>query len=296
MKTKMSNPLLYGVLFVLFLAVIFGAACCNNKPLYPGQNIYTQTDLAHKYVREHIVNPSSYAVESRYFVDVGLYESKESRDKKEKPSQHVRKFLFGANGVATVIPQGKGYLITAGHVIKTAEAEEMVAKIVANTEKANPGMFLDAKVIAEYGVVAVNGKSFSASSIATEEGIDLGIIQVKNIKSFDGKGVALSKETNWADKSVFIIGNPLDIKNVILDARISNGLIEHREELGDIMYVVVPIAPGNSGGAVISVYDLKMAGVVSAVVTNKDPPSLTSHGIFIPNTVIEKFLEKHLPK
>ena len=297
MKTKVNgNSVFCGIIFVLFLFVAGISSCQNNpvKEMYPGQSIYTQTDQAHRYVRENIVNKSNFSVESKYFADIKLYLSAEDRTKNGTPVQRVRKLMFGVNGVATAIKDHNGYLITVKHVLDTTEAEAQMTKIVKTIEKRNPGMFLDGKLIAEYNLVDVHGTSFLAFISALDTN-DLGLLNVKDPK-FSAPGLALSKETELADKSVFIVGDPLGIHDVILDGRIANGKMGKTEDLGKSMYVVAPIVPGNSGGAVVLASDLNMIGVVSAVKINEDPESLTSYALFVPNTVIEKFLEKNLPK
>ena len=300
MKTKMKmngNSVFCGIIFMLFLLVV-GISSCQHDPMligsemYPGQSMYTQTDQAHRYVRENIVNKSNFSVESRYFADIKLYASAEDRTKNGTPVQRVRKLMFGVNGVATAIKDHNGYLITVKHVLDTAEAEAEVAKMVKTIEKANHGMFLDGKLSAEYHLVDVHGKSFLTFVSALDTN-DLGLLSVKD-PTFSAPGIALSKETDLTDKSGFIIGDPLGIKGVVTDGRVSNGKMEKNEDLGENMYISAPIVPGNSGGAFILTSDLKMAGVISAVRIQEG--SFTNYALFVPNTVIEKFLEKNLPK
>jgi S1-C subfamily serine protease len=124
---------------------------------------------------------------------------------------------------------------------------------------------------------------------------ELSLVRVKNLKGFTAKPIPISTEKDLSDKAVVVIGTPQGIENMIFDGRISKaGRI--KTEDGTFMYVNASINPGNSGGMLATLGDMKLVGVMSQVEINSNPPSLTDIGLFVPNDIINKFLDKAMPK
>lgn len=289
MKMSIKTPAILGIIFVLFLSYLVSS--CQTMPpkyLYSGQQTVLDLDSAHAWAREHIANPSSFAVKTLSFADVQIYDNPE---KTGKPLFHVRKAMGGGVGGGTVIAD-KGYLLTAKHVIDDTDVIAKADEIVADVMKENPGKFIDSKVSTEYTLTDHTGKDFLAVKVAFGD-IDLGLIQVKEPDKFTGSPVKISNEKNLSDKTVIMIGTPLGIKDVIMDGRVARERITKKGG-GTYMYVIAPIVPGNSGGALITLSDMMLSGVITDVTVNGE--SLTSIALFIPNEVINEFLEKNLPK
>ncbi|MCK9352160.1 MAG: trypsin-like peptidase domain-containing protein [Candidatus Paceibacterota bacterium] len=281
MKTMIRNPFIYAILFVITLFVL-------SCQLYPGQQTVLNLDAAHSWARTHIADPSAYMVKSESFADIQIFDNPA---KAGKPTFHVRKSLGVGTGSGTVIAD-KGYLLTAGHVIDDANVILEVNEIVDELRVKYPKTFIDAKVITEYTMIDHKGKDFLAAKVAIGEN-DLGLIRAQDPDKFTGTPVDVSRETNLSDKAVIMIGSPLRIKDIIMDGRVGREDITKFGE-GSYKYVIAPIVPGNSGGAVITLHDMKLVGVVTAVMV-KDG-SFTNLALFVPNDIINNFLEKNLPK
>ncbi|MFA6565609.1 MAG: serine protease [Candidatus Paceibacterota bacterium] len=290
MKMNIKNPF-FGILFAVLVLSCLAPSCQSTPPkqyLYDGQQTILDIDNAHIWARENIANPSAYAVETQSFADVKIYDNPE---KTGKPINRARLSLDGSIGGGTVIAPN-GYLITAGHVVDDSSSVLKFAKIVADIEKKNPGKYIDVKVNTEYTLTDYAGKEFLAIKVALGEN-DLALIQAKDPGKFTGSAVEVSREKNLADKTVIMIGSPLGIKDIIMDGRVARERIT-KQGKDTYMYVIAPIVPGNSGGAVIKLGDMKMAGVVTQVAVRE--ASLTSIALFVPNDIINKFLDKSLPK
>lgn len=287
MKIDLKIPFL---LIILFLSVYaFTQKTTEAKsPLYPGQETVLALDNAHSWAREHRAN-SVFLVKVDSFADIQIFNSPQ---KAGKPLFHVRKHINSSLGSGTVISE-RGYLITAKHVIDDTEAVEKIAQVTAAIQKDNPGNFIEVKVITEYALVGPDGKSFVAFTIATDKN-DLALMQVKNKKGFDAPAVEISREKDLSDKSVIVIGSPLGVKDVIMDGRIARQTLVKDKDGSIFSYVIAPIVPGNSGGPVITLGDMKMVGVVVEITTTGG--SLTNIALMVPNTVINKFLDRSLPK
>ena len=259
------------------------------KPyLYPGQQTILDLDNAHAWARENIANPSAFAVHTRSFADVQIYDNP---DKTGKPRFHVRKSMGGGVGGGTVIAN-KGYLLTAKHVVDDADVIAKMDEIVADIKKKNPGKFIEFNVSTEYTLTDYTGKDFLAVKVAFGD-VDLALIQAKDPDKFTGSPVKISREKNLSDKTVIMIGTPLGIKDIIMDGRVAREKIIKKDG-GTYMYVIGPIVPGNSGGAIITLGDMMLSGVVTNITIAGE--SLTSIALFIPNDIINKFLDKALPK
>jgi S1-C subfamily serine protease len=291
MKMSIKIPLIVAILFTIFLlscVLPLQRPDTTNPYLYPGQQTVLDLDNAHVWAREHIANPSSFAVKTQSFADVQIYDNPE---KTGKPRFHVRKSMGGGIGGGTVIAD-KGYLLTAKHVVDDADVVAKVDEIVADTAKKNPGTFIVSKVSTEYTLTDHTGKDFLAVKVALGED-DLGLMQAKEPDKFTGTPVKISREKNLSDKTVIMIGTPLGINDVMMDGRVAREKIMKKEGRA-YMYVIAPIVPGNSGGALITLGDMMLSGVITDITIKMN--SLTSIALFIPNDIINEFLEKNLPK
>ncbi len=295
MKTdlKIKHYCVISLLALLFIIIFTfnhnNGYYSGKSELYPGQNTVLALDDAHKYVRDNIADKSYFSVNSRYFVDVKLYDNPE---KKGEPLNRVRKLLFGVGGGATVISNGKGYLITAKHVINPEGALALMEKTKVTLEKKSPGMYVDMTLVPEYTLTNRDGDTFLASVVALGDE-ELGMLRVNKYKNFNAPGVVLSDADSSAlsDKAVVMIGGPLGVHNAIMDGRIARSEDVKTEE-GKFMYVIAPIVPGNSGGPVITLDDMKLVGVVSQVMVEPGSGTLVSIGLFVPNSVINKYVKK----
>jgi S1-C subfamily serine protease len=290
MKMSIKNPF-FGILFALLVFSCLAPSCQSTPQkqyLYPGQQTVLDLDSAHIWAREHRANPSAFAIEAQSFADVKIYDNPE---KTGTPINRARLSLGGGVGAGTVITEG-GHLLTVRHLIDDSDAVSKYAKIVADTEKKSPGKFIDAKVSTEYTLTNHAGKKFLAIKVFLGDN-DLALIQAKNPDKFPGRPVEISQEKNLSDKMVVMYGTPLGIEGIGMPGIVARDKKETTDG-GDYMYVIAPIVPGNSGGAVITLGDMKMVGVISAVA--KKDGSFTSIALFIPNDIINKFLDKALPK
>jgi hypothetical protein len=302
MNAKKFLPCFHGILIILFLLAAFAKfrpddPVLTKAELYTGQQTVLDIDAAHDYVRTNIADKSSFSVEARFFADLKLYADAKAKKAGEKPISRVRKMIGAPNGVATVVPRGTGYLLTALHVVDKTSANEKFLKIKEILEKDNPDMFLETNFIAEYHVIGSDGKSFLAFTVATGKNEELALLRVKNVKKFTAPGVKISKagEADLSDKAVVMIGDPLGVLGIMMDGRVGNGKWM-KDEDGKFMYVVAPIVPGNSGGAVVRLGTMEWTGVVSKVMITPDPASFSSIALFVPNTVMNKFLDRVMPK
>lgn len=292
MKINLKNPLFAGVLF--FIILLFFVLVLSREPfslspqLYPGQETVLALDNAHAWARKHRAN-SVFTIEVNSFADIKVFTGDE---KNSKPSFRVRKPIGQSLGSGTVISD-RGYIITAKHVIDDAEVVKKIAQITDSIQKDNPGNRIEVKVTSEYSLVNQDGKSFVAFVVAVDKN-DLALMKIKNKKDFNAPAVEVSREKDLSDKSVIVIGSPLGIKDIIMDGRIARQTLIKEKGGNRYSYVIAPVVPGNSGGPVITLSDMKIVGVVAEITTVGG--SLTNIALMVPNTVINKFLEKSLPR
>ncbi|MCX6738651.1 MAG: S1C family serine protease, partial [Candidatus Parcubacteria bacterium] len=284
MKTYIKIPFIGAILFIvlLFSCVMPLRDTGSPKPyLYPGQQTIMDIDSAHAWARQHRAN-SVFAIETTITADLQIFDNPE---KTGKPLFHSRKVIKQGIGAGTVIAQG--YLISVKHLVDDTDSIEKLKKMTAGVEKDNPGKYIDAKVITEYSLIDSKGKSFLASLVAVDKN-DLSLLKVKDPERFHYLPIEVSHKKFFSDESIIAIGSPLGVKNVITDGKIARRDLEKMKD-GDYLYLVAPIVPGNSGGPVLTLGDMKMIGVVSMVMLEQS--SLTDIALVVPNTVINKFLD-----
>lgn len=290
MKTYIKIPFIGAILFIilLFSCVMPLRDTGSPKPyLYPGQQTIQDIDSAHAWARTHRAN-SVFAVETVVTADLQVFDNPE---KTGKPLFHSRKVIKQSTGAGTVIAEG--YLISVKHLVDDTDSLEKIQKMAAGIEKDNPGKYITAKIISEYSLIDSRGKSFFASVVAVDKN-DLSLLKVKNPERFQYPPIEVSRKKYFSDESIIAIGSPLGVKNVITDGKIARRDLEKMKDGGEYLYLVAPIVPGNSGGPVLTLGDMKMVGVVSMVMVEQS--SLTDIAMVVPNTVINKFLDREIPK
>jgi S1-C subfamily serine protease len=178
-------------------------------------------------------------------------------------------------------------------VLDDSKFSEKLEQMIEKVQKESPGFFVEGKIQTVYTATDHNGKKYSAQVIALHKN-DMGLSRVKDWKNFPIPGIEVYRGKDVTDKEAIIVGAPYGYRDVIyFDVHTGDGKII--EENGEkFMQFTAPIVPGNSGGPVIMLYNYKIVGIVSSVVS--EDGRFANVGLMVPSFVINEFLEKVVPK
>jgi S1-C subfamily serine protease len=276
--TKMKKYVLIG--FFFFTTLLSG--CATEQ--FPGQNLFLAQDAAMKYLRETIVNPSTFAV------NTGVMARATSRDGKELSVLTCGDMWGEASTVSE-----KGYFLTNDHVINDSgmekECRTQAAEFLAK-EKIDVSLD-DIKVFYEYVLVGADGSKIPVTRVKTwAPDIDLAMFHVieKTGKSF--KSVVFSDALSFSDEAVAAIGNPLSLKDSIILGKILSPQVVKSGEKGESLMFNAGVEEGNSGGLLVSLSDMKVVGVVTRVIPVKGTMTPTPYAGAIPVWVIKEALKE----
>ena len=174
---------------------------------------------------------------------------------KPAASPHVKVLAGGGHGSATHI--GRGYFITAAHVVSSSEAV---------TIKAEEGFEVEGEVL------------------WANKATDVAMVRVKDASRF--RAVPMSCRMPALDEQVTAYGNPGSVEFVSTRGRIVSGL----RQMGPWREVVITdmtIVMGMSGGGVIDRHGY-LVGISVGVMTASlgFMPSLTGIGVIVPASTI----------
>jgi len=291
---KKDLRIFHGIIILLLLLTVVAvlqpqSATESKKELYPHQSEVLKKDTLNKWIRENIAG-SVLSIKTSHTIDIQLFNVP---DKKGKPIFRVRKALGGSLGAGTVIKDCQGCLLSVEHVVKNVDSSKKLDEMVAQVQKESPGLYVEAKIVSEYALVDRQGNTYPARVVMTGKN-DLSLVQAIDWKHFSIPGLAVYNGKDFMDKEAVVIGEPLGHKDTIFfDVHTGNGDIYASED-GKYTLITAPVLPGNSGGPVILLYNMKLYSAVSSVVISGK--SLTSLGYVAPNDVINEFLKKAVPK
>lgn len=298
MNAKNGLRLFHGISIILFLLTAVAIFRSYNPVPVKIAQTSTEQDIQSKaqkqdaenhWVRENLAG-SVMTIERQSSIDIQLFGTAE---KTGKPIFRIRKSLGGSLGAGPVIKDCQGCILTAKHVADVSDLSEQLSQIIASVQKDSPGFFVDGKLKTEYTAIDHNGKKYSARVVALDKN-DTGLLRIKDWKHFSIPGIEVYRGKDVLDKESVIVGAPYGFRDVIyFDVHTGDGKIIEEED-GKYMQFTAPIVPGNSGGPVIMLYNHKIVGIVSSVVSKEG--RFANVGLMVPSFVINEFLEKAVPK
>lgn len=269
---------------VIFLAALLtGCATTATQEQFPGQNVFVAQDAAMKYLRESIVNPSTFAI------NTGVLVASVSRDGKKLPAVTCAE-IWGESFTVSE----KGYFLTNDHVASVPDdmQQECRTKAIEFFKKENVDVSPnDINILSEYVLVGADGSKFSVTPVKTWPDIDMALFRVveKTGKSF--KPVVFSDSLSFSDEAVAAIGNPLSLKDSIIIGKIISPQIVKSGEKGESLMFNAGVEEGNSGGPLVSLSDMKVVGMTTRVIPVEGTMTPTPFSGAIPAWVIKKALK-----
>ena len=283
MKTKMR----FFLLALLFAPLLFSISLSSIF-----QTIYIEAqDALYKQVRVEIADPSVFTIFVRSKVTV--FPKYTIRD---PPIENLVVYRCGDMNIGTgFVVDPFGYSITASHVLDMSATipdclKELKHDLVK--KKIDPTNY-SYRVSLEYVARFSSDEKMPFKAVLDSpetEKKDISLILLAPKKEVTFKPIILSRANNLSDQTVGIIGAPYGNKDFFVVGKIGRSL--PYEDSGQLM-ISGPIYPGNSGGIVFTLYDLKVVGMTDTVYTRNKVPTLM--GTFVPSVDILDFLHDVLP-
>ncbi len=246
----------------------------------------TQDNL-YKQIRDEVATPSVFKVIARPIITVIPHAEPQKSVSVECP--------YASIGTVFAITSD-GYALTASHVVDTTEDYDACLKDLQKkfTEKKLPLTHFDWKGSAKYVVTNAVGQTFEMKVIFADdiEKSDQALVFITPKLGQSFKPLLFSHEKNLSDQSVAIIGSPVGVDNVISIGKIARKQLHE----GTYRLLVAPVYPGNSGGPAITLFDMKVVGMIDQILLVGHEDGMTEIARLVPSENILTFLKKHLPE
>jgi len=257
---------------LVFLAV-FIAGCSTA----PWQNDVEGRNALNQYVQNELVSFSVFPM--KVTLEVSFKDAT-----KEVPIQAI-KSRCGLFGTGAVFSFGKNdTLLTVKHNLtgKVQACAEGIEKEI--TAKGLSISLNDILIVPSYSIIGSDGKDYMVVPDKVSETKDLATLKITDKGSLKIKPLFLSDETTVIPQEVAAIGSPIGIKNVTV-----YGNIARKDLVNGMILSSVSVYPGNSGGPMISLKDMKVLGIIADVIQSGTGQML-NFGTAIPVWEVKAFL------
>lgn len=283
----MKNKLPITLLALLAIIIV---ACTYCAPRTAALLIVSAQNELNREVRENFANPSVLKITSRPIIIA-------------TPAVAGTKILkqiivpcpYPVIGTAFVITPS-GYAVTVTHVVDTKENyQECLADFQARFT--NMGGFVslyDWKMASSYTATTASGETYPMQVISTEpeDKGDKALVFIPPKERQQWKPVVFSDNEVLSDQVVAVVGTPLGVNDMIVAGKVGRNALYNLNGL-NYNLIVAPVYPGNSGGPAITLFNMKVIGMVDLLLISDD--TVTGIVCLIPSKDIKEFLKKELP-